>query len=437
MIYSIRNSKILIVGRVAWTVDESTLPGIFSGFAPEQLAYLCIETRKPDFGRCHRHFQISEVAMIRRLLHWGTPTGADLTEENNIFNTQNEQQEKAVLSQVRAHRSFALLFMRELLWRIGHWKSKEMEQFIIDFQPDVVFCVGDPLPLMNRLQRYVVEKSGKPGILFMMDDIWSYKACHGAVHHLYRWMLRRQVSPLVKMCKTHFAISPKMKREYDEEFGINCEILTKGINPLSDTSFSNVLHNPITLVYTGNLLYGRLSTLSVIADAIEQLNAKYGYSKAMMHIYTQTQLNNEDAQKLNIEGASEVHKPVPYDELSRIYTQSDIVLFVESLEDRYKNIARLSFSTKLTDYMGSGKCIFAVGAEDVAPIEYLREAGIAAVCTSEEAIPQRLTSLLENSEEIVTLGKKAYEYGQLHHSAQNMNNKLNMIVNKLSDLPIS
>ena len=178
----------------------------------------------------------------------------------------------------------------------------------------------------------------------------------------------------------------------------------------------------------------QLRTLSVIAEVIEQLNAKYGYSKAVMHIYTQTQLSNDDALKLNIEGVSEVHKPVPYDELAQLYAQSDIVLFVESLEGRYKNIARLSFSTKLTDYMGSGKCIFAVGAKDVAPIEYLREAGIAAVCTSEEAIPQRLTSLLENREEIFTLGRKAYEYGQLHHSTQVMNNKLNMIVDKLKGM---
>ena len=425
-------SKILIVGRSAWTKDESTLSGIFSGFVPEQLAYLCIETRQPDFGRCHLHFQISETAMIRRFVHWGIRTGEELTTVNDKVNRNNERQEKAVLGYVRAHRSFTLLFMREILWRIGHWKTKELDEFIEAFQPDVVFCVGDPLPLMNRLQRYVIKKSGKPGIMFMMDDIWSYQACHGAIHHLYRWLLRCQVKPLVKLCKAHFAISPKMKHEYDDVFGIDCEILTKGIEAVS-VNPTNVLHNPIKLVYTGNLLYGRLKTLSIIADAIRQLNSQYGYTRAIMHIYTQTQLSQVDELKLNIGGICEVHKPVKYDELTKVYAQSDVVLFVESLEYRFKNIARLSFSTKLTDYMRSGKCIFAVGAKDVAPIEYLRETGIAAVCSSEDDIAKRLTSLLENTEEIIGLGRKAFEYGQTHHGANIMTNKLKLVVNKLND----
>ena len=48
------------------------------------------------------------------------------------------------------------------------------------------------------------------------------------------------------------------------------------------------------------------------------------------------------------------------------------MLFAEAVDGEAAKISRLSFSTKLTDYFASGKCIFAVGNEDTAPMEYLK-----------------------------------------------------------------
>ena len=46
---------------------------------------------------------------------------------------------------------------------------------------------------------------------------------------------------------------------------------------------------------------------------------------------------------------------------AEIQENADVVVFVESLEKEHRLVARLSFSTKLTDYFASGKCIFALG----------------------------------------------------------------------------
>lgn len=420
--------KVLIVGRVAWTKEESTLSGIFSDYPAHKLAYICIETSKPDFSRCKYHFQISEVAMIQKLFKWSVKTGNALTSEKAIINFDNEKQEKRLLHHVRAHRSIFYLYLRELLWLFGAWKSKELKKFIADTKPDVIFCVSDPLPLMNRLEHYVIKYAGKPAVLFLMDDVYSYTTCHNIQNRFYRWILRRQVIPLIKKCNTHFAISQKMKAECDVLFGTNCVLLTKGIerfaNPLQK------IHAPISIVYTGNLLYGRLETLAAIAKTIEKINI-LGQCKALLDIYTQTELyDDEKRQLLDIPGVSYLHEPVPYSSLAKIYEASDIVLFVESLEERYKYMARLSFSTKLTDYLACGRCIFAVGAEDIAPMEYLRDADIGILCTSIKEVDEKLTDLLLHRDKILLKAQKSLDYGRKNHSKQIMCERLNDYLKK-------
>lgn len=413
--------KVLVVGRIAWTKDESTLSSIFCDYPADKISYICIETRKPDFSRCKRHFQISEIAMIRKLFMWNVKTGNALISEKAIIDFDNEKQEKRVLRHVRAHRSILFLFLREILWWFGGWKSKGLKRFISDTKPDVIFCVGDPLPLMNKLERFVIKQAGKPAALFLMDDIYSYTTCHNIQNRFYRWMLRRQVIPLIKSCKKHFAISPKMKSECDELFGTNCVLLTKGIEIFSKPL--QQVHSPISIVYTGNLLYGRLGTLAAIAKTIERIN-NLGQCKALLNVYTQTELDDEKRHLLDIPGVSYLHKPVPYSCLSGIYEASDIVLFIESLEEQYKYVARLSFSTKLTDYMASGRCIFAVGAEDIAPMEYLRDADIGILCSSIKEVDEKLTDLLLHQEKILSLAKKSFVFGKEYHSKEIMQDRL-------------
>lgn len=420
--------KVLIIGRSAWTKNNSALSGVFNGYMADRLAYICIETREPSLDKCEQHFQISETAMIKKLLNWKIRTGNVVSITQAAINHTNEKQEQIILRNVRSHRSIVYLFLRELLWWFGGWRSKELNSFIDAFQADVVFCLGDPLPLMNRLQRYVIDRCKKPGVIFMMDDIYSYTTCKQLSKKMYRWLLRRQVIPLIKKCKAHFAISPKMKNECDMLFGTNCVILTKGIDcfakPLQH------VHFPIVLVYTGNLLYGRLYTLSVIANTIRRIN-EAGDIKALLHVYTQTELDDKQRAMIDIPEVSKLHKPVAYSDLNGIYETSDIVLFVESLQEQYKYIARLSFSTKITDYLACGRCIFAVGAENIAPIEYLKSAGIAITCSNYDEIEEQLRLLLSKKDKIVELANCSSEYGKRFHNSNVMRDRLQTTINSL------
>ena len=273
--------------------------------------------------------------------------------------------------------------------------------------------------MMNRLQRYILKQTGLPATIFMMDDIWSHKNGRSVM----RYLLRREVKRLVPACKAHFAISEMMKREYDEVFKINCTILTKGVKAKEYQPDFTRLHRPLRMVYTGKLIYGRDKSLAKVAEALATINTD-GKIKAELHIYTQTEITPQINNALNREGCCYLHKPVPYMEVAKILDEADIVLLVESLEKKQKYIARLSFSTKVTDYLGSGKCILAVGAEDIAPIEYLKKNEAAQICTSYETIYEQVIDLIKHQGKISQFAQNAYLLGTSKHSNELMSKRL-------------
>ena len=136
--------------------------------------------------------------------------------------------------------------------------------------------------------------------------------------------------------------------------------------------------------------------------------------KVTFDIYTPTVLDAESTKMLNSNGCIK-HAPVPKEQVAQIQKNADIVVFVESLEKEHRYDARLSFSTKLTDYFASGKCIFAIGDEIIAPIQYLKEYDCAIVSTDYSQVEEQLRKLIDNPAMIREYGRKAFETGYMNH----------------------
>ena len=87
-----------------------------------------------------------------------------------------------------------------------------------------------------------------------------------------------------------------------------------------------------------------------------------------------------------------------------------------SLKDRLE--VRQSFSTKLVDFFKLGKCIFAVGSREQAFAKHLIDNDAAVVAENKAEVYQKLRALLENPQDIIDYGKKAYDCGRKYHSKE-------------------
>lgn len=426
--------RVLIVGREVWDdTTASTFSNLFEDYNPDKLAYVYIETKIPYSKGCHRFFQISEFALVHKLYKWRIKTGRaiDINDPNAQVanNDKVASQEAATMQYVRGHRSFWFTFAREILWAFNGWKSKELRLFIRDYNPDVIFITGSPLILMNRLSRYVTKIAKKPYCVYEMDEVYPTKRFGwNPFKCLYRSWLRSNVSKLIKEASQLYVISPKMKREYDELFGTNSTILTKGVD-FSILSYHPIKkHHPIQMVYMGQVIYDRISSLELIGKALDEINKES--QKVVLNIYTSNPIEPERKVRMVKNGSVVFHKPVPYSEVQHVMAQNDVVVFVESLCEDYKHVARLSFSTKITDYLASGKCIFAVGPSDSAPIEYFVENDSAIVACDYDGIKKRLQELLL-PDMVENYSLKAYNCGKKNHDKAKMDA---VIYNKIIEL---
>lgn len=424
--------KILIVSRLVWDdkSNSNTLSNLFSNYDPERIARIYIETKQPNTSCCHRFFQISEISLIRKIFHWRYQTGREINTSSGKNNLENQSdrttdqkmslQEAKTMSFVRGHRSWFFSILREFLWYLNGWKSKELRAFIRDFNPDVVWLDGSPLILMNRLNNYVLKYAGCPAVTFLMDDVFNYQSCPTVKDKLFKFFLRKHVRKTVKQCRHVFVASPKMKTEYDRIFNIDSTFITKSFN--ADALTNNCLesHNPVRLVYLGNVLIGRLQTLSLIAQQIKEINRDE--VRITLDIYTGDYIDEQSKVALNVSGVT-VHGLVPYDQVPSIISNSDVQVFVEALEGRNKEIARLSFSTKIIDYIMSGKCILAVGASSLAPIEYFRNEDIALVASDRSEIKDCLLKLMD-CRLISEYADKAISCGRRNHDKKMMDEKI-------------
>ena len=171
------------------------------------------------------------------------------------------------------------------------------------------------------------------------------------------------------------------------------------------------------MVYTGNLFIGRANSLMEISKALSKINKLE--EKIILDIYSPTIVNKKIMKYLNSNGCH-FEGSVTKEEVDKIQKSADIVIFVESLERRHRFDARLSFSTKLTDYFKNGKCIFAIGDKSIAPIIYLKENNCAIIVNEYEEIEGQLKYLIENPEKIVEYGRNAFECGRKNHNETNI-----------------
>ncbi len=413
--------KVLVVTINAWRDNTgiNTLINFFKHWDKDRLAQIYTRSDIPSTSVCDEFFQISENAVIKSVIKRNIKTGKrvynDFTQTSTPDVDKNSIEERKKYAFFRKHRSEVFKFAREIMWQLGKWKTKELDEFLDSCDADIIFIPVYAYAYMGNLQNYIIKRLNKPVVTYIADDVYFYKQVKGnPIFYLNRYFQRRAVRRIMAHNKKLFVIAPKLKEVFDKEFNTNSSILAKGIDFDEYRFTEKEVNTPIRLVYTGKTNIGRWQSLSIIAKAIAKLNADE--KKMELLIYTKDELTNKVSKALNIDGASRVMGGISMDEVMKVQKDADIVVFAECMQWKYKDIAWLSFSTKLTDYMSNGKCILAVGTKDIAPIEYLKENDSALIACNEEEVYNVLKRVYENSEIIKKYAQYAYDCGVKNHS---------------------
>ena len=421
--------RVLVTTVSGWSsvVGSDTMSTLFSKYDSSKLASLYIRAEMSDSPVCHRYYHIFESRIIKSIWNRFIQTGEEFTttDKTGDLITDAYNKEKAFYAKFTNHRPWALILVREIIWKFGHWKTKELDAFLNDFKPEVLFFPIESYIHLNRINEYIIKRcQPKLVVCNLWDDTFTYKQENSIGNRIHRFWLRKHFRKLVEMGNVFIAQNPKMQREFKEEFGKDTVLVTKPIFNIGE--FEEYFPStPIKLLYTGSLYINRDKSIIALAEAIKKINADG--VKVEMDVYSGTAILDEQRAAIECDPGCHFKGHVKQSEVFKLQREADILLFVEDLSEE-DLAARLSFSTKITDYLRAGKCMMAIGNKDLAPIEYLKEQNAACVCTDETEIYPALKSLIEDKSKIIEYAHNAYSCGKNNHDGDKLLTKLYDII---------
>lgn len=409
----------------------NTFATLFEGYPAERLANIYTRADMPNSKVCGRYFRILEGQVIKSIFNRNCQTGAEVERVDTNLLCRDSEQERKRYGFFTKHRWTIFLWLRELGWKLGKWNSTELNDFLDSVNPDVFVFHIESYWYFNRLNNFIIDKMRPKRVIgYLWDDNFTYKQePRNIVARINRFFTRHQVRNLVSKSDIILAISPKMKEECDAEFGINSILMTKPILTETAPSYHVDENKPIRIVYSGSLVIGRDQTIALLVDCLREIN-KNG-TKIRLDIYSGTALSDNQKKALNVEGCSIVKGHLPQQQVFKEQEQADILLFVENLRNHVNNVARLSFSTKITDYLSRNRTILAIGPKNIAPMEYLAQEDAALTCSSREEIMHTLNKTVNKPRLLEEYAAKAFECGKRNHSRTTiLNNFQNIILGK-------
>ena len=417
--------KILVLSVSSWNskVGADTWPMLLSHYEPNEVASLSLRDDYPDSNVAAHYFVISENRIIKSIFNRKVVTGHFVGEK------QTEQELDNLASQNKRYgvKKHELIFriLREFVWLFGKWKSEELNRFLDSFQPDVILYSMDGYIHFNRICLYTKKYTHAKTIGFFVDDNFTYQQSDEALHRIFRFFQRKSLRRLAANTDAFWAITNMTKREADAFFNIDCTVLTKPIRTPPKYQ-ETVPHKPLRILYTGNLQIGRDTSLVKVVNALREVNEKS--VEFEVHVYTKTVLAPTILEQLSCEFCH-IYDAIPQAEVLELQKKADILLFLEDVDGKYAHKARLSFSTKITDYLCAAKCIFAVGCLDTAPMQYFKEYDAAVIAATEKDIADQLRTLADNPEKLNDYAKRACQCAVQNHDKE----KIHRIVDETID----
>jgi hypothetical protein len=413
--------KILVLTRSPWDDTNSTgntMTNFWSGWDSNNIANIYCRAAKPHNDVCIYYYSISEQDLIKSIFkrHYsaGRAFNWDTTNKSDVHNKDVKNEER--LYDYFRQNSFVLAqWGRELLWKLGRWKNDDLNKFLTDFKPDVIFVPCFATLYTHELLWYIQEKTNAKVVLFHADDYLTVKGLGGSLLSRMNIRLRaRTVVQSAKRANLNYCISPKQQEEYSLKLQKEMKILYKGadfsVQPVYKRDNTREL---IRIVYVGSTLYGRWKTLGMLARAIQKINADKPRFELL--IYSQYQPSPEAERTMVLEGASCFMGKVPATQVSKVLNDADIVLHVESFDERERALTRLSFSTKIVDCLHSGRCVLAIGWKEAASIDYLIKNDAALVATDENEIMIQLQRIINSPYILEEYAQKAWKCGKRNH----------------------
>ena len=395
--------KILVISRTPWNNSNSfgnTFSNLFEGMPDVELYNICCQSGSTDNNLVQTTLQMSEASVIRAL------KGGEIAIEQNVSTDVNA--ELKVANTGRKQRKTWMFVARDLLWKVGalKWK-KRVKNFIESIRPDVLYLPVYPSWYMCDIAQYAIKCASVPVIAHISDDDYGYNVGMSKSGYLYQMISRKKLRNIISKVSYIEVFADNMKLEYEQLFNIPCHVIGKGMLPEEvEKPQVHESRDELHFVYTGGIGGERFGVLMALARSFSCQSIE----KCYLDIYSATPLT--DTMKAEMDSVDSIvfHGAVNGSEVRKIQLDADYLVHVEGFSKESISATRMSFSTKIPDYLSTGNVMLAIGPADINSIQVLQSRGVAVVVDNLDNLTQTIFRLLNGEIDTSAIQERAYTY---------------------------
>lgn len=395
--------RVLIVSHNSFSKisnNGKTLEAIFSSFPSAQLAQLYFSNlESPDYEYCHNYFKVTDMDVLKSLAGFGLFSGGGVPGREGVSKAGAGQVFNFLKKLFRKNN-----FLRDLLWATGRWRSEKLFSWIDKFSPDAIFYLGGGALFSHKIAVELQAYVGKPLVTYFTDDYIIYPQSSGLRSSLYQKLLKSRYHKTVGKSSLLFVIGEEMAKEYSTYFDREFHHI---MNAVDDCEyFAPACNEVLQVSYFGGLHLGRWRMISRFAESLKGI--------VEVNVYSASELESEISEDFSKSGVifqGAVGSDVIHDKM----LLSDMLLHVESDELEYRNVTKLSVSTKIPEYLISGRPVIAYGPQELASMKVIiqNDVGVfVSSCLEDKEIHQLLEDFVNSSAARRDAGLRAYNYAR-------------------------
>ena len=419
--------KVLIINLEPFNSTSGTgitLSNIFGGWDSDSIAQIYMSDLSPDYNICKNYFKLSPKILpfdyyIRNVVSLFKKSKPQSNKPAAISKSSNKISLKNTIHlNSRAIADLSLLQIPD-----------ELLKFVEKFNPDIIYSTLGNIWII-KLTNEISSRIKKPIVPHFMDDWTSSLYFQNELFGLARKRFDDYFNLLLTKSSFGLCISEQMAKEYNKRYNLPFYSFA---NSIDDSLFSppnNIeKKDKFTLLYVGGLHLNRWKSILDISEAVEQLNkngigvtfeifcpnSDFELYKKKFADFTSTMLGGE----------------LRSNQVPLKLKDCDMLVHVESFEENYVKYTKFSLSTKIPQYMASGKPIFGYGPNSLASIQHIvkAKAGKTVENKSVSEVIDVLSKLIIDEKSLKKYALNGFNFAKIYHSKSYNTKRLIDILN--------
>lgn len=300
--------------------------------------------------------------------------------------------------------------------------NKEQIALIDQFKPEIIYTLGSSiLPL--EISMYFSKRYSIPIVLHHMDN-WRETAYNDSLLlKPCRNKLIKNINNVESAMRCGMTISEEMAEYYSRLSNKNYVSLMNTV-PKLNIKDQRKNEDEIHFVYAGGLHLNRWKVLLEFEKVINKFNKKDNFVKLV--IYTKLE-DRKKYEHIFDKSITKFYDYLPHNEVYKIYEMADILIHVESFDTDLIKFTKYSLSTKIPEYMSSGRPIICYAPSELAVYKYIKKNNCGISVSNNKELYNGLKLLLDNYSLREQMGESGKSVSAKKHSKEYMNHVMEKV----------